>query len=404
MIERYVGWLRDDHERVAEGIRAAIRAETPAYASFADHEAEAAWATGIDRGLTMFIEGVADNRGLTADERTAMEAIGRDRAEQGFPLDAIAASIAVAARVAYDWVITRQDDSLSTHDRAALCELSTRLTTFANEITAAALHTYLARREALATSAEQARARLFHDVLSGRAGSADAAAARAAALDTDLTVPWAVVLLPPAPRADSLERELLASLPGAVLVPMATAAIPHTALVVPAPPAAWATLRRTLDAVAVAHTATVLVVGPCADVVSLHRRYSRAQVLVSRLPLPADGAGLLDADDLREAALLATVPADTGLAFVDDVLGPIERRSRTKAARLLRTLESLVTHDNSVKAAAAALDCNPKTIRSHAKEIEELTGLSFDCLLHLRWFGTALLLRRLDGTGPSPAP
>src|SRR5919108_2262210 len=162
MIERYVEWLREDRDLVAERIRAAIRAETPVYASFPDEEAEASWAAGIDRSLAMFVSGVAHGRGRTAEERATMEAIGRDRAEQGFPLDAVVASIAVAARVVHDWVLIRADRPLSATELGALLELSGRLTTFANEITAAALHAYLARREALATTVEQARARLFH--------------------------------------------------------------------------------------------------------------------------------------------------------------------------------------------------------------------------------------------------
>src|SRR5919108_4428472 len=183
MIETYTARLAEDHASVADRIRAAIRQETPAYARFPDAEAEASWAAGIDRCLRMFTSGVVDGRELTDEERAVMETIGRDRAEQGFPLDAIAASIAVAARVAFEWVLARIDGPLSDEERLALAELSARLTTFANRITAPALHAYLARREALATTAEQARTALFHDLLGGRLGSRETAAARAAVLD-----------------------------------------------------------------------------------------------------------------------------------------------------------------------------------------------------------------------------
>src|SRR5688572_21957904 len=149
MIERYVRRLQDDRGVVVERIRVAVRAETPAYATLlVDTATEQRWGHGIERVLAMFVDGAATGRDLTSEEHALLEAIGRERATQGFPLDAIAASVAVAARVAYDWVLTGKDGRLHDGERAALAELSARLTTFANRITAPLLHAYLARREA----------------------------------------------------------------------------------------------------------------------------------------------------------------------------------------------------------------------------------------------------------------
>lgn len=402
-VERYVSWLREDATLVAKRIRAAIRVETPLYAAFADDDAEAAWEAGVDAGLAMFLDGVAAGSGLTPARRALMERIGQDRADQGFPLDAIVASISVAARVAHDWVVARLGDTVSNEDRHALCELSARLTTFANEITAPALHAYLARREAQATTAEQARAWLFHDLLDGRIGSEDAVRARGAALGCDLAVPWAVVLVPPGPDADALVDDALAALPRAVAVPRSTASFPHDALVVPAGgPKEWAGVRRRLAAAAAAHKTVLLVVGPCQGPDDLHRRYGWAQSLVPHLDGLADGPGLLDAAGLREVALLATVPVELRRVFVDDILGPVERAAPTKAAGYLETLDSFLRHNKSADATASALGRDVKTVRNHMRRVERITGLCLDRTLHLHWFATALTLRRLVGPDRFP--
>lgn len=395
VIDHYIDGLRDRRDQVAERIRQAILEETPAYRALEGDEATA-WATGVHRALGMFVEGGIAGRELTEVERTAMEAIGRARAEQGMPLDAISASIAVAARVVRDWALLRPADG--THDeRRALTVFSERVTTFANRITSAALRAYVARKEELATSLEQARARLFDRLLGGRVQSQEAAVREGHELGCDLTIPWALVLLPAAGlhTPDRLEVDALAAVAGSVIVPMGTTDTPHAVLAVPVHQHDAGSEREAVVNVVHKHNISVLWTGPSSGIDALPRAYRSARALVPYVDGLASPPAVVDVADHREAALLATVPHELRDGYVTDVLGGIEREPRPRARRLLRTLEVLVQTE-SLKAAANALGVNVKTVRRRIEQVERLSGLRLDRPADVHRARTALTLRRLS--------
>lgn len=396
MLDHYVDELAAHRHEVAELIRQAILDETPTYRALAGEE-ERAWAAGVQTALDMFVEGGIVGRELTDAERAAMEAIGRSRAEQGMPLDAIAASIAVAARVVRDWPLRMQADD---GDRTSLTLFSERVTTFANKITSAALGAYVARKEELATSLEQARARLFDRLFSGRFESEAAAVREGDALGCDLTTAWAVVLVPSANdrTRDRLERDALGVAPGAVIVPMGTAATPHAVLIVPVPDEdRLQRVRVALENLVQMHDVSLLWVGPCVGSGALHRSYQSARALVPHLERLVTKPALTDLADYREAALLATVPEELREAYVAEVLGGIDREPRHRVRRLLRTVDVVVRCD-SLKAAAGALDINVKTVRRRLEQVERLTGLRLDRPEDMHRLRTALTLRTMSGS------
>lgn len=398
MIDHFCEWLDEDREAVAKTIRAAIPSETTAYANLPPARAEA-WASGVDAALRMFIDGGVSGRDLTDDEKAAMRRIGRERADQGIPVDSVAASIAVAARVVKDWPLHRLRGPLSAEDREALALLSERATTFANKLTSEALTAHLERREERATSLEHARARLWTDLLGGTVSDGEGGR-RGEALGCDLSTPWALMLSPLRRGDDSAEFEeaVLSAIPGSVVVPLATATTPH--IVVAAPTEQFPStdeLRRVLTCLAGENKATVVGVGPVSGARRLHGRYRTGRNLLPYLERLAKGPALfIEAGEHTEAALLATVPEEERHAYLDDVLGEIERSPSRWRVKWLRTLEALVEHDGSPKAAAAALGVSVKTVRRHVEQIQELIGKDLGRLVDLQQIRTALILRKMS--------
>lgn len=399
VIDHHIANLRAHRDEVAARIRAAILQETPAYRNL-DTDDAIRWSAGVDDALGMFLYGGIAGRELTDAERMAMEAIGRARAEQDVPLEAIAASIAVAARVVRDWPFLQLSETEGLADDVAqLVVLSERVTTFANKITSAALRAYVVRKEELAASLEQARARLFDRLLSGRFESEATAVREGESLGCDLSVAWAVVLMPAVGEGralDGLEADALAAVPGSVVVPMGTAATPHEALVVPVvDEEERRRLRGALETLVQTHKTPLLWVGPCVGSRALYRAYQSARALVPHIHRLGTRPALIDLAEFREAALLATVPEEMREAYVVDVLGGIEREPRHRARRLLRTVEVLV-HCDSLKAAANALGVNVKTVRRRIERVEQLSGLRLDRPDDLHRARTALTLRTMS--------
>lgn len=394
MIDRYIGWLREDGLAIAESIRREISREIPEYRSLQDED-DVACASDIDLALDMFVDAARHGRALTGAERHAMEAVGRARADAGIPLDAITAGVNVAARVVRDWPTTRE--SIDREDAEPFRLFSERVTTFANGINAAILVAYVARSEERATSPEQARARFWNRLLGGGFRSDDIAIREGLRAGCDLGHPWALVLLPGHRRPERLEVEALASVPGGVSVPVVNAAVPHVALAVPVPAFdAWNRIEDAMRAVGHEHKAVLVSIGPCECPLELYRCYQRTVPLVAHGHGFADAPGLLRATDLADAVLLATVPECAADYFADETLGAIERQPRQRAQRWLRTLDALVHNDGSPKAAAAALGVNPKTVRRRMEAMKNEVGLvfdSFDVLYRLR---IALTLRKLS--------
>lgn len=382
---------------VGDRIRAAIREETPVYARFADQSEEQHWADGIDTVLAMFIASIREGRGVSTEEEAAMEAIGRRRAEQAnMTLDAIEASIRVAIATAYD-VVLEYADLGSDEVRRALRELSRRLTTYGNRITAATLLAFLARKEELAESRARAGARLFDDVLGGGADAAEVRH-RAAAQGIDLDAGWGAVLVTASARtrARTAEAALMSTLVRAIAVPMATAPVPHAVVVYPLPSDAETTTRhREIAAVAAATSAVMVTVGRCAGISELRRKYSSARSLLPYAPVLAGSDGPLNVNDVPELALLTSVTLAARQAYLDDVLGPIASVSPAKRRRLQKTVEAVARHGKAPKALSEETGFDIKTTRRHLDLFETLTGLCLDRPDHLRRLGLAVELEKL---------
>lgn len=396
----FVEVIRRDRAAVADCARAAILLETPEYGRLTG-EARAAWAAGIDTAIAMFVEGGVDGQPLRDEERTTLAAIGRNRADQGFRLDAIVASIAVAARVVRDWP-TRSRRLTDDEERAAFRSFSERTTTFANAVSAAVLDAYVDRAEERATSLEQARARFWDSVLGGRFESEDAALFEGNRVGCDLSVPWTVVLVPA--TGTRAVADIVAALPGTVVVPMGTADVPHTALAVPVHDGdVRRHARETLQHTVLLHGTWLLWVGPCTGPSELRLRSYTARLLVPHLSRLVDAPAVVDAADLADAVLLATVPDLAARVFADDTLGTIERQPRRTARDWLRTVDALVHNDGSPKAAAQALGVNVKTVRRRMERMKIQAGLffdSFDVLYRLRLAITLRKLSAVEEGGP----
>lgn len=250
----------------------------------------------------------------------------------------------------------------------------------------------------MATTRVRADVRLFSDVLGGAYDPGEIVG-RGTSQGIDLALPWAAVLVLPEPGSDAglhaLETNLLASLPQAVGIPMATAAIPHAVVVFRAPGNEWVEARKVLETVAGMLGRTLLTTGPSVGPERLRRRYAGARSLLPFVPQLAAGAPLLEIGDFLEVALLTEVSPEARRAYLEEVLGPVDELSVVRKRRLLQTMEAVAQLGKAPKAVAAATGTNRKTVCRHIEWFEEQTGLCLDRPEHLNRVLIGLHLRKV---------
>lgn len=353
-----VAQLADRHVEALTRIEHAISRETPEYARFAAREDRRAWQAGIDRTLCLFEALAAEGRDMTSAEADELRQIGRRRADEDFPLDAVLNSVRVAVHVAQEVVPG----------------LAWELTCFGNRVTSLVIEGYTERRQELATTAERGRVQLLDDLLTGNVPD-DVVLERGQLLGVDLSGLVGLFLVP-ATATHALETEVRTLVPDALGAPRATGAVPHTAVVVPvASEHDWHLARRRIAACSTAHTTTVLAVGPCSGLRQVREQYDESVEVLAHVPAVADGRVLVRCRDLRLLHFVATASPAARRSALRGVRAILEALPRT--AELVETLVALVRHDFGVKEAAADLQRSPKTVRRRMAVIEAATGLSF---------------------------
>lgn len=366
-----VAVLADRHAETLTRIEAAIVRETPAYEQLAGAAARAEWEEGIDRTLRLFVALRTEGRDTTDAEVDEVRRIGRRRADEDFPLDAVNNSVRVAVHVAYEVVAEAAPDERP----EVLRDFAWDLIRFGNLITSLIVGGYTERRQELAASTERGRAQLLDDLLVGNVPD-DILVEQGKALDVDLSGLLGFFLVP-ATGMHALEAEVRALLPGGFGGSMASGPAAHTALVVPVTSAPkWEEACRVVAACANGYPVAVLAVGPCSGLAELRERYEEAVEVLPHMPLPADGRTLLRCRDMRMAQLVVTASPAALRNAVRAVMGPLAARP-ARTEELVDTLVALVRYDFGIKEAARVLRRTPRTVRRRMGVIQDTTGLAF---------------------------
>jgi hypothetical protein len=355
-----VALLVEGHADALARIEHAISRETPEYARFDSPEKRRAWQAGIDRTLRLFEALAAERRELTGAEAEELRRIGRQRADDDFPLDAVANSVRVAVHVVQE----------------AVPELRWELLRFGNGVTSLIVEGYTERRQELATTAERGRVQLLDDLLSGAVPD-DVVLDRGRALGLELSGLLGLFLVP-ATATHALEAEMRALLPEALAGPRATGVLPHTAVVVPvADEVDWHRACRRIAERSGARTTAVLAVGPCAGRRELRERYEESVEVLHHVAVVADGGPLVRCRDVHLLHLVATASPAARRSAVRAVKEGLDALP-SRTGEMVETLVALVDNDFGIKEAAEKLCRTPKTVRRYKCTIAGVTGLPFD--------------------------
>lgn len=389
VIARYAAWLRQDFAAVVKAIRDEIAREIPAIAALVP-ENQATLASGVDLALAMFLDGGIERGVLSEGEQASMAAIGAAGADAGVPVDAITASISVATRVVRDWPTRRQ--LLDREAGESFRIFSERTTTFANAVISAVLTAYATQMRTGAPA--RVRARFWRGVLDNELTTKLDVGREAAAVGCDLGPGWALVVVG-GDKPHRLEAQALTAFPAAVPFSVTVGGVSHSMMALPAPESSWKEAQDRLRELARTHGNAVVVIGPYGCALALKDDYQPLSHLLGRIPAVVPSGALVPAGDLAEAAVLATVPLPVASAFTRDVLGGVDRQSEPRATRWLRTIEALVRHGGSPKAAARELGVDVKTVRRRMTRMSHDAGLRFDDFDSLSRLRLATLLRIL---------
>jgi hypothetical protein len=385
-------------EETADEMALLIQDEFELYRTFESPEAERAWRNGLCATLALFVRLQQEERGLDREETAFIEHIGETRADQRFPLDVVLGSVRLAMHVALGAVHRIAERSKDGDNDAAVSDtfhvVSLRMTQFINAFSTALSNGYFRRVEERVRALERDRAMFVDDWLAGAYVDDDDIRRAILPLGLDLSDGLGVVLVPTAGITSHLMVAHASNALGPVVAaPVASAAVPHVVLVVRARTRAeWRTVQEQLGAVITGYHMRVLVQGPGLAVRDVPARYVEAAAMLHLLDNADVRGRVVHACGLAPAHLVAS-GAGTARAVIErEILDPL--RARPNAEKLLFYLQALVLH-GSAKAVAGACRVDVRTVRTHKRDIEQVTGRSFEHAGDAVWLGLAAMIAAL---------
>lgn len=360
-----------DADAAAREMAAAMQRDVPGYADVAIDEI----VPGVRADLERALRAVIEDRGPTADELDASEAVGAQRADQGVSVEAMLQAFRVALRIG----LQRGRRALAQADagEALALEFSDRLWDWSDLVMQRAATGH--RRAELAAARRELRRR--DDVLHGLVtGALAPARLRAEAPVVGLEPDGRYVALRGRPADHDLRHRLEATLAAHVADVGGLAGVVGGDVIAVArtPP------RRVADAV-------VAMAGP-QPLAELSAAFGEAAVVLTC----ADMAGRRGVVSLADVTLHAAVVADerTSTLLEQRCLVPLDAAGDF-GAELERTLSTLLERGLRQDETARHLDIHVNTLRHRLARYREITGVDpreVDDLVAVWW---ALLARRI---------
>ncbi len=375
-VEQIVGVLQERHERLAEAMVVAIKAEIPAYARASGEVVEDVRAH-CDTHAGLILEVARADREPRREELAfAREAAAR-RVRQGVPLDALLAAFRVGHRTVWEAILDEANETLGGRDAAiALARPAMQYIDIASTQVAEA---YLKEEQRLLATADRERRDLLENLLAGRLpGPAEGHVARGIDPAGDLLV--AVARAEEGPAGDPhvlhhVAETLTAHAASGAVEPFVVVRQREVVGIIPTTceraGVAADVLRAACEAL-LARRGIRLLVGlstSCAGFAGVAHAYSEAR------------EALEHADPSRPVVALTEMsPFEYLVASAD---ASARRSIAAKGRRLLEadtdgtareTLLAYVAADLSVRATAERLVVHPNTVRYRLRRISELTG------------------------------
>lgn len=381
--------LLDSVETVTQQVLAQVWG-TPGYD--VEHMAPQDLAARIAPNLRSVIGAATDGRSLSASAIEAAEAIGRSRALQGVPVDALAASWSTAERALLDQLLTHADSVPPEGLRAIVRRLGQAIDTLSRRSIGAyrdTQHTVTAHYDQLATD-------LVARLAGGLSIDAEEVERRAREIGADPELPHiAVAVVATAREAVAqvrVQRHLLAAIGAHAAARILIGSLDERALLlVPLPRAHTTALARILEAcVQDPHRPDPVLIGISEHTAPLHQaglacRQARLAVEVGQRLGWADR--VVRFGDVTTEVLLLRNPDVAEL--IAHHIEPL--RSRPE---LLATLRAYLECGMSARASARKLYVHPNTVPHRLRTIERLIGRSLtdvstlcDIVMALRCIG-----------------
>lgn len=357
--------VRASLEPLVDGIVAAVREESPAYADVLGGPEGIGIRLGIEQAIRSFLDAVERGEWPSAETGELWRRLGEAEFQAGRGLDALRAAFRTGTRAT--WRGAAELAVAAGIDAQLVIALAEAIFVYTDELAAGVVEGYLRIQSDEAGERERRRRRLATLLLDPGLDDPEAIA-RAAEL-ARWPVPRALaVLAMDGESAGEITRELdLDALVGADAA--------GAWLVIPDPdgPGRHSALQR-----AVARAGVATAVGPPVAPRDAHRSLRWA-----RLALELVGRGLLPSDrptrvEEHLASLIVLHEPELARSLVEDRLGPLAGLPGAERERLLETLAAWFGHQRHTPTIAAELHVHPQTVRYRMGRLRELLGETLD--------------------------
>jgi DNA-binding CsgD family transcriptional regulator len=370
--------LLDRLDELTDRLVEAILAEDPSY-SGPESTPRAQVRQSCRDNLHRVLQVLTGDTDRTADPFDAPRATGRDRAQQGMPLESVLHAYRVGFRVIWEGLVAQARE---TGDGVEpLVDAATEVWELVDVFSSAVADSYRETEAELARRGDRRREALVDALLDGRGTERTIASAAAAALDLPEHGRYAVAVVADveahraageALRARGLRTAWRARSDREIaLVALGTA---ESAAVVAA-----------LDGVGGLRAGVSPPVDGLAEVDVAHRLAETAL-----RALPPQTKGISELDDRLPAALVVTAP-DLAMRLLSRALGGVLALDPDERRVLLQTLREWLDTGGSAGQTAVRLYCHRNTVLNRLRRVEALTDRSVERVDHLVEWSLALL-------------
>ncbi|MEU1545701.1 helix-turn-helix domain-containing protein [Nocardia sp. NPDC005745] len=315
-------------------------------------------------GCRRYVTRILDLLGApaTAFDDEVAASIGRRRAEQGVPLEAMLRTFRLGGRIVWEVLLDKADELAPGEIRAA----GTRLWAVIDALSSSLVTSYRNTELEQLRSDERRRHALIEDLLAGRAH--DTTFAARAARELNLPAGSAFLVVVACGEGEAVRTGTEAALAAVGIRSVWHDRVDSTVGLIAVERHDVASVLRRIEPHIRGRAGASPAVGGLAQVGTAH-----GWALLTLQTLPRDATGLVPLHERFQHALLVR-SADLTDMLVTHTLGPVLALPAAERATLLDTLAAWLTHDCSAAHAATRLHCHRNTVINRLHRISTLLG------------------------------
>jgi hypothetical protein len=315
-------------------------------------------------GCRRYVTRILDLLGApaTAFDDEVAASIGRRRAEQGVPLEAMLRTFRLGGRIVWEVLLDKADELAPGEIRAAGTALWAVIDALSSSLVTSYRNTELEQLR----SDERRRHALIEDLLAGRAH--DTTFAARAARELNLPAGSAFLVVVACGEGEAVHTGTEAALTAVGIRSVWHDRVDSTVGLIAVERHDVASVLRRIEPHIRGRAGASPAVGGLAQVGTAH-----GWALLTLQTLPRDATGLVPLHERFQHALLVRSTDLTDM-LVTHTLGPVLALPAAERATLLDTLAAWLTHDCSAAHAATRLHCHRNTVINRLHRISTLLG------------------------------